>query len=122
MKAVSWLNKILTSNPVTRKYQRRPTRFIKKSLDCPGGYGDIFDLVENHEPSAIFYTGSFVGYYGELKFDMSKLHGAPSKLLDVSKLSDVGWQSCNTLKSGIVSIYQWFFENLSSLREQWGIL
>jgi GDP-L-fucose synthase len=54
---------------------------------------------------------------GELEFDRSKPDGSPQKLLDVSKLSELGWQAQIPLKSGIESTYNWFLENLDRYRE-----
>jgi GDP-L-fucose synthase len=52
-----------------------------------------------------------IGFEGEIHFDTSKPDGTPRKLLDVSKLSDLGWQSSVQLKEGIRKTYDWFLEN-----------
>ena len=54
---------------------------------------------------------SLVGYEGELVFDISKPDGMPKKLLDVSKLSALGWKSKTRLEDGLKKSYQWFLEN-----------
>jgi GDP-L-fucose synthase len=41
------------------------------------------------------------GYKGEMRFDGSKPDGTPRKLLDVTKLSDMGWKARTSLKEGI---------------------
>ena len=46
-----------------------------------------------------------VGYNGKVKNDPSKPDGTPRKLLDVSKLKNLGWQSSITLEEGIRQIY-----------------
>ena len=46
-----------------------------------------------------------VGYEGELKFDTSKPDGTPQKLMDVSKLKNVGWSAGITLEQGIQMVY-----------------
>jgi GDP-L-fucose synthase len=46
-----------------------------------------------------------VGYEGELKFDTSKPDGTPQKLMDVSKLKNVGWTASITLEQGIQMVY-----------------
>lgn len=46
-----------------------------------------------------------VGYEGELKFDSSKPDGTPQKLMDVSKLKNVGWSAGITLEQGIQIVY-----------------
>ena len=58
-----------------------------------------------------------VGYEGELKFDPSKPDGTPRKLLDVSKLNQVGWKAGLDLYAGIESTYKWFLSNNSELRD-----
>lgn len=47
-----------------------------------------------------------VGYEGELKFDTSKPDGTPRKLMDVSKLKNIGWQYKIGLKEGLESVYR----------------
>lgn len=46
-----------------------------------------------------------VGYQGELKFDTTKPDGTPQKLMDVSKLSALGWKASITLEQGITAVY-----------------
>jgi len=57
-----------------------------------------------------------VGFDGELIFDASKPDGPPRKLLDVSRLREMGWQSSITLEQGLSSTYQWFLENEQNVR------
>lgn len=51
-----------------------------------------------------------VGYQGEIIFDPSKPDGTPRKLLDITKLTDLGWQAKIPLREGIASTYQWYIE------------
>jgi GDP-L-fucose synthase len=51
-----------------------------------------------------------VGYKGEVQFDQSKPDGTPRKLLDVSRLNGLGWQSKIPLEAGISRTYQWYLE------------
>ena len=46
-----------------------------------------------------------VGYTGEIQFDSSKPDGTMRKLMDVSKINDLGWKYTIELKNGIESIY-----------------
>ena len=46
-----------------------------------------------------------VGFDGELKFDASKPDGTPRKLMDVSKLHNLGWKHKIDLKQGIKAVY-----------------
>jgi GDP-L-fucose synthase len=52
-----------------------------------------------------------VGFTGTLEFDSTKPDGTPQKLLDVSKLSNLGWQAKIPLRKGIESTYEWFLKN-----------
>ncbi|MDQ2919143.1 MAG: GDP-L-fucose synthase, partial [Verrucomicrobiota bacterium] len=52
-----------------------------------------------------------VGFEGEITFDASKPDGTPRKLLDVSKLTGLGWRPRVSLRDGIAQTYQWFLEN-----------
>jgi GDP-L-fucose synthase len=51
-----------------------------------------------------------VGFTGELVFDTSKPNGTPQKLLDVSRLANLGWRSSIALTEGIHQTYQWFLD------------
>jgi len=57
-----------------------------------------------------------VGFDGDLVFDASKPDGPPRKLLDVSRLKAMGWQSSITLEQGLSLTYQWFIENEGHFR------
>jgi GDP-L-fucose synthase len=50
----------------------------------------------------------------ELQFDTSKPDGTPRKVLDVSRLNNLGWSPTYTLDSGLASTYQWFLEQQDS--------
>jgi GDP-L-fucose synthase len=49
-----------------------------------------------------------VGYPGNLIFDRSKPDGVPQKLLDISKLDDLGWKHKISLHKGISDVYTWY--------------
>jgi GDP-L-fucose synthase len=51
-----------------------------------------------------------VDFRGELQFDPSKPDGTPRKLLDVSRMTALGWRPRIALKDGIASSYRWFVE------------
>lgn len=57
-----------------------------------------------------------VGYEGSLMFDKTKPDGAPRKLLDVSRLSSLGWSASIGLEDGLASTYKWFLDNNKLLR------
>ena len=54
-----------------------------------------------------------VRFDGELIFDATKPDGTPLKLLDVSKLTALGWQAKMPLKEGIKQIYEYYVSILS---------
>lgn len=57
-----------------------------------------------------------VGFEGELVFDSTKPDGTPRKLLDVSKLTGLGWTYKTELEEGIKLAYQDFLENYENMR------
>ncbi|HEU5313522.1 MAG TPA: GDP-L-fucose synthase [Candidatus Udaeobacter sp.] len=52
-----------------------------------------------------------VGFDGELTWDATKPDGTPRKLLDVTKLRDLGWKPSIPLRDGIAQTYEWFLAN-----------
>ena len=53
----------------------------------------------------------------ELTFDTSKPDGMPRKVLDVSRLNDLGWVASTTLDEGIRATYRWYLDNVDRLRD-----
>jgi len=53
-------------------------------------------------------VSGIVGFNGEIVFDPSKPDGTPQKLLDVSRLSSLGWTASTSLSQGIALAYQDF--------------
>lgn len=53
---------------------------------------------------------NIIGYEGEINYDTSKPDGTPRKLLDVSRLKQLGWSARVTLKVGIQQIYDWYLQ------------
>ena len=52
-----------------------------------------------------------VEFAGGLAFDPSKPDGAPRKLLDVSRLYELGWSPSTSLRDGLAATYRWFCES-----------
>lgn len=52
-----------------------------------------------------------VGFKGELEFDASKPDGTPRKLLDISRIKNLGWAPRISLKNGISEVYRDFAEH-----------
>jgi GDP-L-fucose synthase len=57
-----------------------------------------------------------VGFKGELRNNTDKPDGTPRKILDSSRLHNLGWSPRWTLREGITDAYQWFVANEGSLR------
>lgn len=52
-----------------------------------------------------------VGYEGSVSFDTSKPDGPPRKLIDVSRLSSMGWNYTTELREGLEKTYNWYLIN-----------
>jgi GDP-L-fucose synthase len=52
-----------------------------------------------------------VGFDGELAWDTTKPDGTPRKLLDITKLRDLGWRPTIPLRDGVAQTYDWFLAN-----------
>jgi len=52
-----------------------------------------------------------IGFKGKLTFDISKPDGSPRKLVDVSKLSNMGWKYSIDLEEGLKKTYKWYLSN-----------
>lgn len=59
-----------------------------------------------------------VGYTGSISQDPTKPDGTPRKLLDVSRINDLGWSAQVNLDEGLRRTYAWFLENTASLRSK----
>jgi GDP-L-fucose synthase len=57
-----------------------------------------------------------VGHNGDIIWDKSKPDGTPRKLLDVSKIHSAGWHHRIQLKEGLTKTYEWFLQNIDSLK------
>ncbi|MAJ97599.1 GDP-fucose synthetase [bacterium] len=83
-------------------------------------------LMENYDDSDVINVGTgedvaikelvniikeIVDYDGELVWNTSKPDGTPRKLLDVSKLNNLGWKHSIELKVGIQKTYQWYLSS-----------
>jgi GDP-L-fucose synthase len=52
-----------------------------------------------------------VGYSGEIVWDTSKPDGTPQKLLDVSRINQLGWEPSIDLRSGLEQTYKWYVDS-----------
>jgi GDP-L-fucose synthase len=55
-----------------------------------------------------------VGYTGDIQWDTTKPDGTPRKLMDVSKMTDLGWSATTALRDGLAVAYQNFLEHLAA--------
>jgi nucleoside-diphosphate-sugar epimerase len=55
-----------------------------------------------------------VGFHGDMIFDTTKSDGPPRKLIDVSRLSSMGWKYSVGLNAGLNRTYEWYLKNSSS--------
>jgi GDP-L-fucose synthase len=60
---------------------------------------------------------SVTGHQGNILWDASKPDGTPRKLMDVSKMKELGWQHSTDLEDGIKKTYSWFLENIDTIKE-----
>lgn len=56
-----------------------------------------------------------VGYQGRTTWDLTKPDGMPRKLLDVSRLSQLGWHACVPFSEGVASTVEWYRSHRDSL-------
>ena len=56
------------------------------------------------------------GFKGEIVWDTSKPDGAPRKLMNVSRLHDLGWKHTYDLESGLKHAFDWFLANQDNFR------
>ena len=49
-----------------------------------------------------------IGYTGKIIFDTTKPDGAPRKLIDITRLKDMGWNYAVELKEGLNKTYIWY--------------
>jgi GDP-L-fucose synthase len=61
-------------------------------------------------------VAAVTGFTGRLTFDASKPDGTPRKLLDVSRLRGLGWQSSVGLKEGLEDAFNWFLAHQDDYR------
>ncbi len=88
--------------------------------------------VENNLPQYLYNVGTgkdititalaetiqkVIGHQGNIVWDSEKPDGTPRKLMDVSKMNNVGWTYKTELKEGIEKTYLWFLENIETIKE-----
>nr|WP_317128126.1 GDP-L-fucose synthase [Flavobacterium sp. 245] len=59
-----------------------------------------------------------VGHTGAIIWDDTKPDGTPRKLMDVSKMHNIGWKHQVKLEDGIQKTYNWFLENIENFKQK----
>ena len=72
------------------------------------GLGDDMPIRELAETVA-----AVVGFEGEIEWDSSKPDGMPRKLLDTTRINELGWQPQIKLRDGVADTYAWYVENVA---------
>ena len=82
--------------------------------------GDLHVNVGSGEDLRISELASLIAkeadFDGEVEWDTSKPDGTPRKLLDISRIRELGWEPKVTLQEGIKETMRWFKENKSKVR------
>ncbi|NMH87628.1 NAD-dependent epimerase/dehydratase family protein [Flavivirga sp. Y03] len=92
----------------------------------------VIFAVENKLPDHLYNIGSgkdllirelvnliqkTAGHQGGIIWDTSKPDGTPRKLLNVSGINKLGWQTQIDLKEGIQDTYNWYCDNIENIKE-----
>ncbi|HVS25315.1 MAG TPA: GDP-L-fucose synthase [Gammaproteobacteria bacterium] len=89
--------------------------FLMTSYDSPEiinvGCGEDITIAELAE-----LVRGIVGFSGAIELDRGKPDGTPRKLLDVTKMTALGWRPKISLADGIRATYRWFLDNAAIAR------
>jgi GDP-L-fucose synthase len=61
-------------------------------------------------------VAQITGFQGQIRCDATKPDGTPRKLMDVSRLANLGWRAGIDLQNGVAETYQWFLDHGADLR------
>ena len=91
--------------------------FLMENFAAPGpinvGFGEDISIRD-----LALLMRDVVGFEGELSFDASKPDGTPRKLMDVSRINELGWRAQIGLREGVSRTYDWFLENVEDLPQR----
>jgi GDP-L-fucose synthase len=89
--------------------------FLMTSYDSPElinvGCGEDITIADVAE-----LVRGIVGFSGAIELDRGKPDGTPRKLLDVTKMTALGWRPKISLEDGIRATYGWFLDNAAIAR------
>jgi GDP-L-fucose synthase len=77
---------------------------VGTGVDCT-----IRELVET--------VAKVTGFTGDIEWDSTKPDGAPRKLMNVDRLTSLGWKYSYSLENGLQNVYQWFLGNHDTIRD-----
>lgn len=91
--------------------------FLMENFSEPGpinvGFGEDISIKD-----LAMLIRDVVGFEGELSFDTSKPDGTPRKLMDVSRINELGWKAEIPLRDGVKNTYDWFLANVEQLPQR----
>ena len=91
--------------------------FLMENFSAPGpinvGFGEDISIKD-----LAMLIREVVGFEGQLSFDTSKPDGTPRKLMDVSRINELGWKADIELRAGIEQTYDWFLQNVEQLPQR----
>lgn len=76
------------------------------------GYGSDVSIAE-----LAAMVAKVAGFTGRITFDTTKPDGTMRKLMDVSRLTALGWQASIGLEEGVAGAYRWFLDNHETARQ-----
>jgi GDP-L-fucose synthase len=104
-------------------------RAIREFLYVDDVADGLVFLMQNYSDASIINIGTgegvtirdlavlicrLVGFGGELRFDLSKPDGTPTKISDVQRLHSLGWRAQVSLENGIERTYRWYLDHHAS--------
>ena len=64
----------------------------------------------------VIILAKVIDYKGDIRFDGDKPDGTPRKVMDISRISSLGWKPKYKLKEGLDNAYKWFIDHQDSYR------
>jgi len=79
---------------------------------CPDYFVNVGTGEDIRIKDLAWMVKDIIGFNGEIEHDLSKPDGVPRKLLDVSKIKELGWKPKISLEEGIRKTYNWYLDSL----------
>ena len=70
------------------------------------GFGEEISIMD-----LAFKIKNIINFQGELAFDSSMPDGNPRKLIDTTRLNNMGWKPLTDLDTGLEKTYNWYLAN-----------